>query len=305
MPILQGICQVAIPVPSQNARRVGADQIFGSEAAFLASVTPRLVLASGDMGAAPVTVPRGRYYGLVAKCSGNATAPGFQTMPGGPQQVVRVLWSGYLSEYNPTSYVNELITGNDWLVFAIWVGSNGPSGGQAAGAFDLIVDIRSQVPSGGGLEPYLFLERPFTGPGERYTLPVTNPAAGADWSKQLPAFVRWTVWSTRFQFATSAAVANRTVHQVSRDPGGNENENLPSPSVQAASLTWKYNFDVGAVFQTQQDSVVVGPLSMKSRRSASQGATGDTLASFTGSIQAADQYSGIFLDVEEWAGPDF
>ena len=125
------------------------------------------------------------------------------------------------------------------------------------------------------------------------TISIANPAAGADWSISVPAGMQWRLRSVRAQLVSSATVANRAVNLSLKDDAGNVIALLPAPAVQAASLTNSYTFAQGA------SALSVG--TSQSAAAPKDMVLGDsyTIASSTGAIQAGDQWSLIWLQVEE------
>jgi hypothetical protein len=78
------------------------------------------------------------------------------------------------------------------------------------------------------------------GPGAVLNIDGDNPAAGAEISVTVPQGVRWRLCGIRFDFQTSAVVANRNVHVFIDDGVVTELMRVCAPSVQAAGVTVWY-----------------------------------------------------------------
>jgi hypothetical protein len=132
------------------------------------------------------------------------------------------------------------------------------------------------------------------GPGFSRSLNIPNPAAGADFSLTLAAAQRLSVKSFNSVFTASAAVANRNLNIVI-DDGVNvvwqDDVSVSVTAGQAVSMS-------GAMFN--QPTGVLATVLFVSIPSGLYLEPGWRFRSFTGSIQAADQWSGIWLAVEEW-----
>jgi hypothetical protein len=122
----------------------------------------------------------------------------------------------------------------------------------------------------------------------------TTPGAGAEITETVPTGARWRLSSIRFRLATSAAVANRSV-QLIIDDGANPVWIGGFNFVQAASLIEDYGPGIGASPVIDASGVVATT------------ALPDMLM-FAGwrwrtrstNLQAADQYSAVQYNAEEW-----
>jgi len=134
---------------------------------------------------------------------------------------------------------------------------------------------------------------PTEGHGGILAVTVPNPAAGANFSYQLPANIRWRVHGVRLWFTTSAVVGNRYVGILFTAAGGQtihfyanftQPENFGQAYVFADGATGVYNayntFHIG-----------IGHVELNQQ---------GTVDSIVGGIQAGDQISDIYLWVEQW-----
>lgn len=93
------------------------------------------------------------------------------------------------------------------------------------------------------------------------TVATTDPAANVEISQTVPAGQFWQILGARVALVTDANVANRTV-ALTIDDGTTVVNSYVSPSTQAASLTYNYNFVAGGVNVTTLGTdvgVQVGP----------------------------------------------
>jgi len=124
------------------------------------------------------------------------------------------------------------------------------------------------------------------------TIQVASPAAGADWSVQAPVAEAWSVRGIFAQLGTSAVAATRVPQLRLIDPFGVLLAMQPSQGV-AANSTMRFSLTVG------------GPAGGNSSGGASNWGGPDpfivwpgyTLAVVTPTIDVADQWSLIALDV--------
>jgi hypothetical protein len=106
-----------------------------------------------------------------------------------------------------------------------------------------------ELPGANGFERYT---------GRLVTVASSDPAAGAEISVTVPARTIYKLVGARVALVTDATVSNRTV-QLTVDDGTTVFNLFPSPSTQAASLTYNYNFTAGANNATVlNNNVVVG-----------------------------------------------
>lgn len=122
-------------------------------------------------------------------------------------------------------------------------------------------------------------------------MPVTQPAAGADWSLVVPAGHVYTVRSIMALFATSAVVASRVPRLVFSD-GVTDFLFVPPIGSQAASLTGRFSWFEHAGGQNvgNGQSVSIPTLTLPA---------GWAVKSNTTAIDAGDQWSAIFAHVTD------
>lgn len=138
-------------------------------------------------------------------------------------------------------------------------------------------------------------QRPTDGPGTPVSFNVANPAAGTDWSVTVPTARRWQLLAARARLTTGAAVANRFAGIVHTD-GTNQLYFAGQNNAIVASSTGLLVFTPGVqpFSDTQGDFLVPLP-------SPDILEQGYVINSFTVGLQAADQWSGIQLMLQEWA----
>ena len=124
---------------------------------------------------------------------------------------------------------------------------------------------------------------------------VVAPAPGADWSVTVGADFRWHVLAVSAQLATSAAAANRDPSIVFKDPSGNVYVRLPVYAVQTASQTLQYTWARnGPTIQSQSgfaQAVAMTSVPLLG---------GWSISTVTTNIAAADQWSNIFMVIEQY-----
>ena len=123
---------------------------------------------------------------------------------------------------------------------------------------------------------------------------VANPAAGAEWVYTVQNFLRKKLLSVAFTFVTAAGGAARTV-QLVVDDGANIVGQFPANVSQAASLTNIYTGASGLFSSTALATTKLIPLPPDVRM-----VNGWRVRSLTDTIQAADQYSNIWLMFDSW-----
>lgn len=135
------------------------------------------------------------------------------------------------------------------------------------------------------------------GPGNIRVIVVGNPAAGADWSQIVTLGARWRISSVNALLTTSAAVANRLPQIRLRHLSNTIWLGPPSqlvPASTAANVSSGPNSVSSATVPTLVNCALPDfPIL------AGSGATTD-ISSVTVNIQAADQWSNIALEIEEW-----
>lgn len=141
------------------------------------------------------------------------------------------------------------------------------------------------------------VNEPTEGPGFVHTVAITQPAAGAEWTVTVPTNLRWRPLAAAAVLTTAAAVANR-VPDVQLDDGANVYfVGVPNQSIPAATpARVSYAQQIPAAAANVTDVMV-------QLAEAAVLMAGHRISSLTRNIQAADQYSAIFLSVEEWLEP--
>lgn len=123
-----------------------------------------------------------------------------------------------------------------------------------------------------------------------------NPAAGADWTLVSPANVRWVVRGVTALLTTAVAVANRNPRLFWTSDVTNVNEQLiPVATDQTASLAITYSVGSSPITTT-----AAGATSLWAAMTPIMIENTGRIGTNTANIQAADQWSNIVVDVEEW-----
>jgi hypothetical protein len=133
------------------------------------------------------------------------------------------------------------------------------------------------------------------GPGSLNAVPVGNPAAGADWSVAFAFNARTWIHAVTATLTTSATAANRIPTFYIQDSSGNLVWKLGATAAQIASKTAVYNLGEAATCSTDANGNVVVTLPSEALI-----LNGGTIGSVTTNIQAADQWSAIEVDYEQW-----
>lgn len=128
------------------------------------------------------------------------------------------------------------------------------------------------------------------------TIPVANPAAGAEIVQVVPGGVVWEVLALRATLTTSAAVANRLTSLQLRDSDNRIAYEFPGAAVQAATLgvsyTWSSGYGTSTAVQGQQLPLPAPPPVVLA---------GGTVRTVTTLLDVADQWSAVVLTVREWS----
>lgn len=127
-----------------------------------------------------------------------------------------------------------------------------------------------------------------------FPVPVTQPAAGADWTLSVTGQGIWVVRSIVCQLLTSAVVATRAVTMIVTD-SSNTYFRTVAGATQAASLTRRYAGYAGSAGGIPQGTVI--PVGWPT-----DGVVltqGSTLQSVTEAIDPADQWSQVVALIEE------
>lgn len=127
------------------------------------------------------------------------------------------------------------------------------------------------------------------------TIAIPRPVAGAEWSVTVPAGATWRLITAEYRFVTSAVAGTRASRLAVTDQDGNLVAIMPPALTQAATITVNYIFDTSYGATTQIAAANSGaPVTDQPLKS------GYTLGSSTANFDAGDQYSIIFVTVEEW-----
>lgn len=132
------------------------------------------------------------------------------------------------------------------------------------------------------------------GPGWSHSINVPNPAAGADWIFTAATAQRLQIKSLSSILTPSAAVANRNVSLIIDDGVNTVWQVIQPTSIPASQVTTLSATTTNAtagVIPTIQTQIFPPNLFLE---------PGWRLRSSTGNLQAADQWSAIWLAVEEW-----
>ena len=146
-------------------------------------------------------------------------------------------------------------------------------------------------------------------PGYTNVLSISNPAAGADFSFNIPGLfgsgsgARTCVQSVSFQLVTSATAANRIPVLRFQVSTGTNTSNLiySATTAQTATTTQVYSFSPGAVAETVTGGTTVYhivPFNNGQLFCFNAGLSTATISSLTTAIQAADQYSNIAVTTQ-------
>ena len=126
---------------------------------------------------------------------------------------------------------------------------------------------------------------------------IVNPAVGAEWTFTVPVGQLLELLSLHWVLATSATVANRVSGFEIVDGAGNVIGIWRGGAVQAASLT--ENYSIGTIDGQSDPNGNFGAIIIP----APQGLylpAGFTIRSLTAALQAGDQYSAIWMSVEQF-----
>jgi hypothetical protein len=139
------------------------------------------------------------------------------------------------------------------------------------------------------------LRGPLEGAGALRTITGTNPGAGNEIAETVPTGARWQLLAIRFQFLTSATVANR-VPELALDDGVSTFLFSSNSVNQAASITLRYSYmsSFGSLISgvgNDQARSLPTPLYLGS---------GYRIRTSTSSIQVGDTYTAIAYLVREW-----
>jgi hypothetical protein len=142
--------------------------------------------------------------------------------------------------------------------------------------------------------PYGRVLSPTEGPGRSTSVNVASPAAGADWTMTVPVQDRRVVKSFSAMFTASAAAANRNISLQVTDGA-----NVVWQTDVTVSVTANQVVTVNGTTTNVPTGVVATTLFVVIPPSLTM--TGNwTLRTSTANIQGADQWSNIWLAVEDW-----
>lgn len=204
-----------------------------------------------------------------------------------PVSKVFALAEGYLLSLSAVAN-NAFTRGQTFVRVIINRGASGT--GQAAQL--LLADyVQTSVSAG---YPGGRVLHPLEGPGNMTTAVMTNPGAGADWTISNPGNTRWRISSLNGVLTTSAVVANRDVQLQVLQSGvlvwvGQATAVIAASTaanVSAAGLPSTPTVLATDIFLPMPPALILG--------------TNGTVRVVTANIQAADQWTNMFISVEEW-----
>jgi hypothetical protein len=246
-----------------------AGNAVGIPAGWISRVAPRAQ-----------NVPHGRFYvGLFLQDSrGNELG---------------LLWGGYLTNVVPVSTPNIQVSEGFVVVAKVGQTNSGVTGTRIV----LDVDIVDQAPAGAG---FVFVEPMFSGPGDKRSLVLGAPAAGAQYIGSGLIFVvgapgMFAVIGFAGSLTTSAVVPARLPKiEIHDNPGNVADDGFAVVTIPASSVA----VCRGGTFQAATGVPTSVPISLPVR----QYPGGFSVTFATASMDAADQWSAGTLELEEWAG---
>jgi hypothetical protein len=154
---------------------------------------------------------------------------------------------------------------------------------------------------------WLFAEPPggLPGTGDIYTISVTNPGAGNEIPVQVvQPFCRWKLLTVIFNLLTSGVANSRLVFIAYQSSAGSTFMRAIAPSLQAASLTFVYNwainvFNQAVLTSTGQSGEIEAVLPDQVFLQPPSGSWGTA----TLDRDAGDTYTAVGYTVEEWVYP--
>ena len=231
----------------------------------------------------------GKYYVFIARVPGRSNTT-----------LQELLWGGYVDGGAQASICNLECYKPQQLSATVFSDSS-PIAGD-------LIQIWATIspgthPRGGSSIHY---QPPFTGEGDKLTIQLGDPAAGAVYPTQVvPAQVKWRVRGMFGQLVTSAVAANRYLAISYRDAAGFDYAFHASGAIQAASITTNWSAVVGVGPNYTNDFALpaavirrpVIPLQDEKLR------TGFQITFPTNAIDVGDNWGPGSMGVEEWAGP--
>lgn len=142
--------------------------------------------------------------------------------------------------------------------------------------------------------PYGTIADSTAGRGAIRSIVGTIPAAGVEITETVPTAALWRLNLFRFGFTTAVAVANRIVRLVI-DDGVNPLAFIEGPAVQTAGLGFDFNYGVGFPSRAAVGAEHLLPLPSWLYLNA-----GWRIRTSTVALQAADNFSSVTYEVEEW-----
>lgn len=135
---------------------------------------------------------------------------------------------------------------------------------------------------------------PSEGPGWVHTIPVPTPPAGSNWTLQTPVNARWLLKTGTFQLTTDPTVLSRDVN-IGIQSGGSFVFSSFSIVSQTASQFRIYSLATATPYlpANPNEQILVIPPNMLMLG-------GDIIAGTEAASAVGDQFSSIFVAVEEW-----
>lgn len=127
-------------------------------------------------------------------------------------------------------------------------------------------------------------------------VPITNPAAGAEFTIAVPPGITWELLGVHCRIVTSAVVANRVPKVSIKNGDGVERSRFSVNAVLVASTNTLLDWWSGLGDTVNQAGTQQGLPSPALYLPAGFG-----ISSVTSLVDVADQYSEIFLVVREWS----
>lgn len=133
------------------------------------------------------------------------------------------------------------------------------------------------------------------GQGMLYSIAVTTPGAGSDWTQTVPTGARWRVWGATATLATDA-VAGVRIPSLVVDDGANILVNTRPGFTQTVSLTLLWGWGLGH----QAPVVAPGTAGVEPSLGPLPLFAGWRIRTSTAALDVGDTWTGIRLLVEEW-----
>lgn len=143
---------------------------------------------------------------------------------------------------------------------------------------------------------------PTDGPGQIRSVNITNPAVATDFSASVPSGARWRPRSIKATLAADANAANRNVQIIVQDASTNSLWYGAQGPNQTANQTKKYNWSANYPVEDSTFGSLSSDIRAAFPNDLILGASW-SLVSNTSNLQVGDQWSSIYLEVEEWIDP--